>query len=964
MQTFTRKPFEFAGVLAVLLAVLSAGIHATGAYAAACTPTVTLGLYAKTGSTTLYGTTTATIWGYTAQPADPAGLPGPVLEVTEGDCVQVNLYNVDIPEATSLLFQGQELIPDRAGVTSGNSTSYIFSASSAGTFLYEAGLTPNGQHQVAMGLYGALIVRPSTPGRAYNDPATAFDKESVMVLSELDTGLNSSGNPAAFDMRNFSPKYFLINGKAYPGTAAFDVAAGDRVLIRYVNAGLQAHAMSTLGLSQTIVAQDGSPYSYSHKVVAETIATGQTLDTLVTIPATAVIGTRYVVFDANMLLRNNSGTGTTNSGVGGMLTWLNVASATPPGSDTSGPLLSSLALAPNPSTGTADVVLSFSANDSATGGSDVTAAEYWVDGGTAQPITVGSPAPVVSLSATIPAGLSAGAHLVSLRAQDAAGNWSATGAINLIVDNAGPTSSGLSLTPNPSNGFVSVNLSFTASDSASGGSNVTAAEYWIDAGAHQPVSVSSPAPVKTVNATIPAGLSAGPHSVSVRSQDALGNWGPVATTNLVVDLSGPAINSVSAAPNPNNGSQGLNTSVPAVRVTAAFDDSSSGGSNIAAGEGFLDTVGATGSGFVFVASDGVFNSPAESGFSDIPLPVVASLAEGNHNIYVHGKDAAGNWGAMNTAILVIDKTAPTFTSFSLTPNPTYGATMVILTVNGATDPVSGGVSSGVMGGEYWFGTTNPAPGGGAPFSGTSASIDVSALAVGPYTVNARVRDAAGNWSAIHSATLTVAPDAIFSDGFEVGNTNAWSSRSTNLTGRLNVTTGAALVGAYGLQAAGNNTNYVQYNFGTAANPSSNTFDARFYFRPNSNNSTGKDIFSAATSSTFGTTLFRVRYRLSGGIPQVQIQLGASNTNTIWTNILGGTASNYLEVVWQAAGSGGPNPGTLRLYVNGALAQTLNTTSSGSVGAFRMGSVTSAGNNTALYFDAFAAKRTVTALIGP
>ena len=52
---------------------------------------------------------------------------------------------------------------------------------------------------------------------------------------------------------------------------------------------------------------------------------------------------------------------------------------------------------------------------------------------------------------------------------------------------------------------------------------------------------------------------------------------------------------------------------------------------------------------------------------------------------------------------------------------------------------------------------------------------------------------------------------------------------------------AALVGTRGLQAQGNNTNYVQYNFGTAAKPATATYDARFYFRPNGNTSTGKDI---------------------------------------------------------------------------------------------------------------------------
>ncbi len=53
------------------------------------------------------------------------------------------------------------MIPDTTGVAAGASTIYTFTASSPGTFLYEAGLTPNGQHQVAMGLYGALIVRPT-----------------------------------------------------------------------------------------------------------------------------------------------------------------------------------------------------------------------------------------------------------------------------------------------------------------------------------------------------------------------------------------------------------------------------------------------------------------------------------------------------------------------------------------------------------------------------------------------------------------------------------------------------------------------------------------------------------------------------------------------------------------------------------------------------------------------------------
>ncbi len=450
-------------------------------------------------------------------------------------------------------------------------------------------------------------------------------------------------------MRHYAPTYFLVNGKAFPDTASIFAAAGDTVLLRYVNAGLQSHAMSSLGVSQSVIATDGSPFAHPHSMVAETIATGQTLDTLVTVPVSAVVDTKYPLYDANMMLRN-----TNTAGLGGMLTFLSVGTQPPPGPDTTGPLLSSLTLSPNPSNGAVSVSLSFNADDTQTGGNNVIAGEYWIDGNlTHTTITVGSPAPTVTLSDVIPSGLTAGTHVVSVRAQDALLNWSTTSTINLVVDNVGPTSSNLSLTPNPSNGTVSATLSFTANDSTSGNSNVTSAEYWIDAGAHQTIPVALPAPVKTLSVSMPMGLSAGTHIVSVRSQDALGNWGTEATINLIVDQTGPTTSGVSASPNPNNGSQPYNTSVLAVRVFASFDDTATGSSNIAAAEGFLDTVGTTGTGFAFLATDGGFSSPTESGYGDIPLVVIGSLLEGNHTIFVHSKDASGNWGAMSTTVLKI-----------------------------------------------------------------------------------------------------------------------------------------------------------------------------------------------------------------------------------------------------------------------------------------------------------------------
>jgi len=663
MQTITRNTLKLAVALMVLVTMFGAGFNSSVAYAASCTPTVSLDIWAKTGTATLYGATSVPIWGFAALEGDSAGLPGPVLDVSEGDCVQVTLHNFDIPEATSLLFQGQSMIPDKTGVAAGASMSYIFAASRSGTFLYEAGLTPNGQHQVAMGLYGALVVRPITAGQAYDDPTTDFVKESVMVLSELDTALNSSATPAAFDMRNFNPKYFLINGKAYPGTDLFTVDPGDKVLLRYVNAGLQAHAMSTLGLTQTIIAQDGSPYALSHKVVAESIATGQTLDTIVTIHASAAEGSKFAVYDANMFLRNN-----TTAGFGGMLTFLTVSTTPPPPPGDTGPTVSLLGLSPNPTNGSVDVTVSATVTDGGASASNISAAEFYIDG-TSNPANAmaaldgafdsTSESVTGAIPVAILVSLASGNHTIYVRGADSAipANWGPFLSITLKLDKTGPTTSGLSLTPNPSSGAVSVALTATGNDTVTGNSNVTAAEYWVDAGAHTPmILVGSPSPISSFTATIPAGLSMGAHVVSVRSQDAFGNWGAVATITLqVADTLPPTTSNVLASPNPNNGSQGFNTSVPAVRVTADFSDVGTGSSNITAAEGFLDTVGTTGTGFVFIATDGSFNSPTESGYGDIPLAVIGTLSNGNHTIYVHAKDAAGNWGAMSTTILVITK---------------------------------------------------------------------------------------------------------------------------------------------------------------------------------------------------------------------------------------------------------------------------------------------------------------------
>ena len=137
------------------------------------------------------------VWGYTNSAGGAVSAPGgPTLIVNQGDTVTVNLTN-NLPEASAMLFQGQAMVPDPSGAAaSGGTKTYTFTATNPGTFLYEAGLLPNAQHQAAMGLYGALIVRPP---RYHGEPSGLCRRRSHgrsttkrAVVSEIDPALNAA----------------------------------------------------------------------------------------------------------------------------------------------------------------------------------------------------------------------------------------------------------------------------------------------------------------------------------------------------------------------------------------------------------------------------------------------------------------------------------------------------------------------------------------------------------------------------------------------------------------------------------------------------------------------------------------------------------------------------------------------------------------------------------------------------
>lgn len=205
----------------------------------------------KTGSNPTFTLTTKTgyintpddnvvfMWGY-SEGASAFQHPSPVLCVNQGDTVTVILHNT-LPEDVSITFPGQENVlangtpiqPQFDGgglVTSltnvalanGGSVTYSFVANNPGTFLYQSGTNP--AKQVRMGLFGALIVRPTLGANyANNRTDSQFNPntEFLVLLSEIDPYLSQAVERGqAFNMSNYHPRYWLINGRGFPDSFA------------------------------------------------------------------------------------------------------------------------------------------------------------------------------------------------------------------------------------------------------------------------------------------------------------------------------------------------------------------------------------------------------------------------------------------------------------------------------------------------------------------------------------------------------------------------------------------------------------------------------------------------------------------------------------------------------------------------------------------------------------------------
>ena len=218
------------------------------------------------------------VWGYGVQGA-AAQYPGPTLIVNQGDTITVNLTNT-LSEPASIVFQGINGVTATGGApglltaqanAAGGTVSYTFTATNAGTYLYHSGSHP--ELQIEMGLVGALIVRPAAVNQAYAHPATAYQQEYLLLLTEMDPKIHAAVEAKLpTDNTAYKPVLWFINGRNAPDTMADRFAPwlphqpydamlrthpGDKVLLRIIAAGRDQHPFHTHGNHTTLIARDG-----------------------------------------------------------------------------------------------------------------------------------------------------------------------------------------------------------------------------------------------------------------------------------------------------------------------------------------------------------------------------------------------------------------------------------------------------------------------------------------------------------------------------------------------------------------------------------------------------------------------------------------------------------------------------------------------------------------------------------
>ena len=183
-------------------------------------------------------------WGFNGS------VPGPTIEVTEGDRVRV-IFDNHLPEMTAVHWHGFEVPMEMDGsvglgqdpVPPGGRFVYEFTLEQHGTFFYHSHFAM----QEMMGMLGLFIMHP----KAGYEPRA--DRDFGIILQEWALLPNNTvPNTLAMEFN-----WLTFNGKSGPAMTPMIVKQGERVRIRMINIGMDHHPIHLHGNTFFVTGTEG-----------------------------------------------------------------------------------------------------------------------------------------------------------------------------------------------------------------------------------------------------------------------------------------------------------------------------------------------------------------------------------------------------------------------------------------------------------------------------------------------------------------------------------------------------------------------------------------------------------------------------------------------------------------------------------------------------------------------------------
>ncbi|HXI33490.1 MAG TPA: multicopper oxidase family protein [Gemmatimonadales bacterium] len=213
-------------------------------------------------------------------------IPGPTLELREGDRVTIHFHN-DLPEATTVHWHGLNVPVSADGspydpVAPGASRDYVFTvgAGTAGTYWYHPHPDHRSGFQIAKGLFGAIIIR------AADDPLAGVP-EKLLILS--DNRFRADGSldlpdpdspQGQIDMENGREGDVLfVNGHVLP---TIPIQSGAVQRWRVINASAaRVYRLALAGQTILHVGDDGGLFERPDEVKEILLANSERVELLV-----------------------------------------------------------------------------------------------------------------------------------------------------------------------------------------------------------------------------------------------------------------------------------------------------------------------------------------------------------------------------------------------------------------------------------------------------------------------------------------------------------------------------------------------------------------------------------------------------------------------------------------------------------------------------------------------------------